>query len=676
MLGIRRECWVGLAILLVGTSGCRSTHDFVFDPSIDHYQAIATEIEFPDVQQEENVRVLESARPASLRNAESLESWSLTLEEVIRTTLTNTEVLRDSGGRVVSAPTGTATVFDAAASDVDPQRGLEAALSAFDAQFSTAIGIAQDEQSFNNRFFGGGATSLISNTGQFSAEISKTAATGTSYAFRNVTNYNRNTSTFNLFSSAYDTFLEAELRHPLLQGGGIEFNRIAGPNATAGNYNGVLIARINTDISLADFEASIRNLLIDIERAYWDLYFAYRDLDAKKARRDATLVTWRIVKDKLAFGDADGEREALAREQYYSAVAAVEQSLSGANGANGVFAVERKLRRLMGLPTHDGRVIKPADEPIRVDMVFDWDEALASSMWRRVELRRQKWTVKRRQLELMAAENFLQMRLDFVGQYRWRGFGDDLLGTTNVVNSGAYADLLTANLQGWQFGLELSTPIGNRKGHAAVRHAELMLAREQALLREQELQVAHELADAFAELDRAYAVARSNYNRAIAAQQQIDPIQAKYEAGDVLLENLLDAQSRAAEANSAFYRSLVDYNLAIATLNFAKGTLLDFHKVRLTEGAWTEEAHNSAQEQARRFRMRGGDCLELPCPVSQGPFAQDPADAEWLPTPDPAEPADAAEEGEPGEPAELDATGPLELLDPPQLGAGPQSAGG
>ena len=37
-------------------------------------------------------------------------------------------------------------------------------------------------------------------------------------------------------------------------------------------------------------------VLSDIEEAYWDLYFAYRDLDAKIAARDSALEAYREMK--------------------------------------------------------------------------------------------------------------------------------------------------------------------------------------------------------------------------------------------------------------------------------------------------------------------------------------------------------------------------------------------
>ncbi len=51
---------------------------------------------------------------------------------------------------------------------------------------------------------------------------------------------------------------------------------------------------------------------------------------------------------------------------------------------------------------------------------------LNEGLARSVELRQQKWIVKRRELELIAAKNFLLPKLDFVAQYRWLGLGNDL----------------------------------------------------------------------------------------------------------------------------------------------------------------------------------------------------------------------------------------------------------
>ena len=91
-----------------------------------------------------------------------------------------------------------------------------------------------------------------------------------------------------------------------------------------------------------------------------------------------------------------------------------------------MYAAEAQLRYMMGLAATDGRLIRPADEPTTAKVAFDWAETQGEAMARNVDLRRQRWRVKQRELELISAKNYLLPRLDAVGQYRWLGLGDDL----------------------------------------------------------------------------------------------------------------------------------------------------------------------------------------------------------------------------------------------------------
>ena len=119
--------------------------------------------------------------------------------------------------------------------------------------------------------------------------------------------------------SDWTTSFQMEIRQPLLQGAGVEFNEIAGPGAIPGFNQGVLLARVNTDIALATFEASVRNMVADVEAAYWDLYFAYRNVDAAVEGRDDSLRTWQKANANYLRGVKEGGAafEAQAREQYY-----------------------------------------------------------------------------------------------------------------------------------------------------------------------------------------------------------------------------------------------------------------------------------------------------------------------------------------------------------------------
>lgn len=618
-----RQTIVLCCITAIVVSGCHS-NDVHFEPS-GPMQPFAQQIEYTDVCHDDHTLDVGSlAPPPSVRHPMESERLPMTLEDAIRQALQNSQVIRSLGAQVVSAVPGSRTVYDPAIQEASPALGVEAALAAFDAQFTTSLFADHTERLFNNFFFGAGANGLNSQVGDFQLGVNKTAATGTQFTMQNLTNYNRNNSPANLFPSVYDTVFQASFRHPLAQGSGVEFNRIAGPNSTPGNYNGVLLARINTDVSLTDFEAAVRDLVRDVESSYWELYFAYRDLSVKTEGRDLSLESWRLEKERLEVGSRTPDQEAFARQQYYLSKVNVENALSGtAGGLGGVYTAERRLRRLLGLPTSDGRIILPTTDPVDADLVFDWHDSLAKTMTRRVELRRQQWTIKRRELELIAARNFTRMRVDLLGEYRYRGFGDHLFGDFNTPGASTFESLFTGDLQEWRAGVDIRTPVGNRLGHAAVRHAELQLAREHAIYDDMELQVASELHGAFTELDRAYVVTRSQYNRRVATLIRLEAERERNRGGKAALNLVLDAQQQAVDAESNYYRSLVDYNLAIMNMHYARGTLLDRHGVTLAEGPWSPEAQQSAAKMSRRFAPALMDYgMMRPGAFSQGPFPQ------------------------------------------------------
>lgn len=622
--------WLCLAGVLWG---CRSRGEFHYDPARPYAQ-VATSIEYPDAASCGEDSLLSTPPPQTVTQQRQAEPWPMTLDEAIHIALTTSTVIRDAGGRLVRAPETVPTVYDPALAETDPRAGPEAALSAFDAQFTSGILWEKNDRAVRNLLMGGlsglASTGFQQDYAAFKAEMTKTAATGTTFKLGNTIDYDLNNRLFNLFNPAYDSVLAAEVRHPLLQGSGIEFNRIAGPYARPGVYNGVVLARINTDISLAELETAVRDLLLEVERTYWRLYFAYRDLDAKTTARDSALKTWQLVNRKYKLGEADAEQESLARQQYFLFQLQVVDALGGreagaALGGAGVYATERQLRKLLGLPASDGRLIRPADEPATVKLEFNWRSTLQEALCRRVELRRQGWLVKRRELELTASRHFLPARLDFLGQYRWRGLGTELLG-----DDSAFEQLFEGDYQEWQMGLQLNTPVGNRIGHLAVRNAELQLARERARFREVEREIVDEASGAFAELDRDYLAVGLTYNRAEAARKQLDDVRRKYLAGWSPLQFLLDAQARVAEAEVAHYRALVDYTQAIAELHRARGTLLEYYQVSLAEGPSSPRAILSAKKQSRRFAPKVINYTFVrPPPVSLGPLRQGPLPSDY-----------------------------------------------
>lgn len=537
---------------------------------------------------------------------------AITLEECVGLALQQTTVLRDLGGSVLRSPQQIDSIHQPAMVYADPRFGEEAALSAFDASLTARSMWDAYDRVYNNTFVGNNGI-LQQDLGDYQVGVAKRSATGTLFGVRSLTNYDFNNSIANRYgspSSSWDTAMQAEVRQPLLQGAGTEFNRIAGPLSSPGNANGVLIARTNTDISLAQFEEGLRDFVSDVENAYWDLFFAYKDLEAKIDARDKAALVWNA---NLNNPDATRSQKTQAEEQYHRFQAEVINALHGrltagtqtnaglSSGAfqarGGLRVAERRLRLMIGMAINDRQLLRPVEMPLEGDVAFDWVQARSESLALRPELRKQRWLVKRSELELIAAKNHLLPRLDALANYRFRGFGNSLFGgnagfdpANGSADSSAVADLMSGDLQDWSLGLELEVPIGYRKAHAAVRNAELGLARQRAILREQERNVIHGLSAAIGELQRASEVRETVERNLLAAYEQLAAVTERVATNNEKIDVQLEAQRILVDAQIRYAQAQVEYMLAIKGVHFEKGTLLTYNNVLLTERDWVAKA--------------------------------------------------------------------------------------
>ncbi|QDT17782.1 TolC family protein [Alienimonas californiensis] len=630
---------------------------------------------------ENDVRpLLNGAAPRTIADMSKAEIWDLELDAAVKIALERSEILRTVAPRgnvtgsgfqtaTLSNPDGAPSLFDPAIAQTGVlfgNRGVEAALADFDANFTSSLLFNRNETLGNN--FGAGGTSgavtgagggtgtgglpgtggtgagagagggfgtgallpgeTTTNSATYSSSLNKTLATGgTVSSFGNV-NYLDSDPSFGLFPNNYTTNVGLRFTQPLLAGSGVEYTRIAGPrnpnfSAITGVNQGVVIARINEDINLLDFERNVRDLVKGVEDSYWNLYNAYRQYDTRLAARNSALETWRRLRnsadvrnlraDELTAAEsADGVQTvayralqeqgfgnneeplpaqlAQAENQYFQQKSLATQSL------NQIYAAEAELRRVMALPVNDGRVIRPATEPITAPFEPEWHSSLAEALCHRPELRQQKFRVKSLELQLRAARSLTQPTLNLVSQYQVNGFGDDLIADED--ESSAFGTLADAEQTGWQLGVELSAPIGFRQAHLQVRNLEYRLTKARRVLAAQELDVSHQLADAFQQVALRHATATNFYNQIGAAQERLRILTDAFDAGNLRTDFLLRAQSDLAVAEGAYFEEIVAYNQAQALLQLTKGTSLDANGVYLAEGMWTPKAYQQAMRRA------------------------------------------------------------------------------
>lgn len=614
-----RPNWIPGSLLagsLLVAAGC-ATHEEVRYPGetspsdAQYYLDKATRLDYAHVESDTVGEAASSLEPRTILEDRKDEVQNMTLSECLQQALLNSRVIRSKGAflspgnPLLSAPNNVASIYDPAIQETGVLfggRGVEAALAAFDAQLSTSMIWGRNEQVQNNIFGAGvlGGNTFVAETGAYQSSLSKSFGYGGSFELRHNVNYAQ-TNSVSQFASVWTGVTEARYRHPLLAGSGTEFTRIAGPisgsfGGLTGVTQGVIIARINQDIELAALETDLTGLVRDVEQAYWELYLQYRIFDTNVAARNSALRTWRDAKRKRGIGGVRGfaiEDEAQARDRYFDTRAQTQTALSA------LYQSEAGLRRLIGLPVNDGYIIRPADEPMTARLQPDWTVSIAEGLTHRVELRSQKWNIKSLELQKKAAQNLVRPRLDFIASYSVNGFGNDLIDYDNTPFSSMYGAMIDGDQTSWGTGFVLEMPLGLRSARAQVRNIELRLAKARDVLAAQEQEVVHELGSAYQQLAESYVTAQTYFNRREAAKERAEVLEKKYNAGTETLDLLLRAQASLAEAEVAYYRALVSYNLSIANLNFRQGTLLPLNNVFMAEGEWSAEAYADALRRAR-----------------------------------------------------------------------------
>ncbi len=236
----------------------------------DYYKDLATSIEYSTTQQERPEVVTASVEPHTIFERRKDQIWDLSLQQALQLALQNNKIIRVAGsvhhaGQRINVqpeqPGHRSTIPPSRRRGVLlGGRGVEAALSDFDASWTTTFNIGQNQTIQNNAALAGGLPAgqvLDQYTGTYNSTLQKTFANGGQLSLSNVWNYVATNQPV-LFPTSYTGYVQAQYTQPLWAGSGTEFTRIASPigsgvSGISGVSQGVVIARINEDIALGCF---------------------------------------------------------------------------------------------------------------------------------------------------------------------------------------------------------------------------------------------------------------------------------------------------------------------------------------------------------------------------------------------------------------------------------------
>jgi outer membrane protein TolC len=384
-------------------------------------------------------------------------------------------------------------------------------------------------------------------------------------------------SDFFFLNPSISSSLSFQFTQPLLRGGWLFANRAP-----------LVIARRSLRQSRATFEVSVSDAILVAVGQYWNVVQAKGNLEVQRKSLEAAEATHNRDKRALELGALPpldiyrSEAEVASRRvQVIQAEYALKRS-------------EDALRATIGADQDpffqalDLSLIEPP-EPGGDLRNADIAGALQQALARRPEFDAMRQALANDDTSIRLAHNGLLPDLKLSGIYSSSGLGGNQFDTTSqqLISSGGLGNSLN-QLFGFGFPtygatLSLNLPIRNRAAQADLGNA--LVARRRDLYSERQLreQITLETINAIHQLEQAKLSLVASREALDLAQKSLAATQRKYELGSETIFVVLQTQTELAQAELDVLQSEVGYQLALAAVDHATGSLLEPYRVQITD---------------------------------------------------------------------------------------------
>jgi outer membrane protein len=406
------------------------------------------------------------------------------------------------------------------------------------------------------------ASELESNNSQVrtvETGIRKVLSTGMQVQVSYALNRSETDLVFQTFNPTYFNNFVVQFQQPLLRGFGLDYNRAE-----------IELNKIDRDLSIEKLKRDVREILFNVEQAYWQLL---------QSRRVVGVVGQLLSDLEIIYRDL--EKRMLAGYDVYRVQLSFIQSRIERNEAEFVALAQRvrdaedALKRIMSDPELDlsrDVAIIPADVPTIEPIVLDQIGEVTSGLANREELREAKLAIEKAQIAVGVAKNQALPKLDLLFRYVVDGLG------TNADR--AFSQLSENDFHEYVVGLQFEWPIGNRGPEAKILQARLQQAQAIAAHRDAIENVILEVQQAVRGIQTEYDQVGPSYRWVAASDDWVQATKARQERRDPPnLQVELDSYEALSLARRQLLDTLVRYNVALSNLERQKGTLLEYNNI-------------------------------------------------------------------------------------------------
>ncbi len=431
------------------------------------------------------------------------------------------------------------------------------------------------------------AESVITRMNDYTLGFSQVIPGGGTVGLNLDSNRNDSNRSFQTINPRFGSTLTFDFTQPLLKDFGWNISR-----------QQILIARNNLAMSESDLETALMSTLYQVESAYWTLAYSIDNLEV--GRRSLHL-----ARDLLEKNRRSVEVGQLAPIEILSAQAEVATREADILQAEAqVKNAEDQMKTFLNLSPEEDKAaasIIPKDRPVLPERKISLDEALATALANRPDLRSTRIGLKNQELNVSYAKNQLLPGLNLTASYWSPGVSGTqivylndnplsgiVLRTIPGGSKSSLKDAFNFKYNNWSVGLTLTVPFNNILSRAAYTQARFDMKQALLDLKNKEQQVFLEIKTAVRAVEtnakrvQAYKVARELAEQKLAGEEE------KLKVGLSTNYLVLQYQRDLATARSTELKAVVDYNVSLAGLDQALGTSLKNRNMSVTDFARTD----------------------------------------------------------------------------------------
>ncbi|MBS3820907.1 MAG: TolC family protein [Phycisphaerae bacterium] len=554
--------WLPLVMLAAGLHGCVSPGSVDVDDVYRLQQAVRHRN--PQNRGDEGLAPM---RPASGR----LPALPVKTSEDGKTRLVEIS-LQDVVMRALANNTDIAVVAYTPA--IRREQMVQAA-AAFDYVVFGSIGYEQTDNPVNDKLRKAGnfAVTDVSTNRTLSGGLRQRTVTGANWSVTSTFLRSWDDATTDSVNRWYQPSLALQVIQPLL--------RDAWPMV---NLAALRIARLDHELSLAEFRSQVEQTVVDVMTTYYELIQARENVRIAQRLFDATADTFETVKKRRKL-----DATVVPIKQTESAMRTREAVLLQAQKT--ARDLQDALVRLIGdsqlnLLEQD-IVLVPTTEIPDVKVVVDTEDQLLTALRLNPQLEQLRLAIRQADINVRVAKWQTLPSLNITA-------GATVSGASRQDRHDADNSFWSGNYVSYNALLELEYPIGNRLQEAELAEARLTRMRVVSQLQNVTDQVAQRVRERVRQIHERYTELQLQRQAAAAAREELDALNAlerlRAQLTPEFLNLKLNAQASVARAEEAVIQALTDYATARLDLQQATGAVLESQRVQLALPVITEPA--------------------------------------------------------------------------------------